>query len=166
MSRWHVGGQGTRHRIGIAIRAEPELSLGQHQNQANKSQGGACHGQGGGHSRPSKEQSERQHETTGVAGINAGQGNGVTDDVVEGRTRSDQRVRQRAERVDGKCQGKAEGGGQMVCDGAEGRARQGSARQGKAGKGKGLGGTGQGNSGLGRAGKGKARQGRVWGWAR
>ena len=69
----------------------------------------------------------------GVAGITAGQGNGIADDMVEDRARSDRRVRQRAERVDGMCQGKAEGGGQMVGDGAEGRTRQGRARQGREG---------------------------------
>ena len=40
MNRRHVGGQGKRHRARMTARAGPELSPGQHQNRANKSQDG------------------------------------------------------------------------------------------------------------------------------
>ena len=43
---------------------------------------GSCDGQGEGYSRPIKGQSGRQHKTIGIAGIAAGQGNGVADDMM------------------------------------------------------------------------------------
>ena len=61
---------------------------------------GSCYERGGGHSRPSKGQSGRQHKRIRVAGITVRQGNGVTDDMMEGRTRAGRRVRQRAEESD------------------------------------------------------------------
>ena len=97
MSRRHVGGRGTRHRAGMTTRARSALNPEQHQNCANKVKVGSCHGQGGGHSRPSKGQSGRQRKTIGVAGIIAGQGNGVADDMMEGRAWAGRKVRQRAE---------------------------------------------------------------------
>ena len=39
-SRGHEGAQDTRHMVGMTTRAGPELNPGQHQNCANKSQGG------------------------------------------------------------------------------------------------------------------------------
>ena len=79
--------------------------------------------------------------------------------------------------MDGKCQGEAEGGGRMVCDGAESRTRQGRAGQavqdkamqgrksirlrrawqGRTGQDR----TGQGRAGNGTAGKGSAHQGKA-----
>ena len=75
--------------------------------------------------------------------------------MMEGRARSDRRVRQRAERVDGKCQGKAEGGGQLVCDGEEGRTWRDRARQGRERHRAGQGSAGQGRAGESRVGKGE-----------
>ena len=57
---------------------------------------GSCLGPSEGHNRPSKGHGGRQHKTIGVAGITAGQGNGVADDIVEGLERAGWRVRQRA----------------------------------------------------------------------
>ena len=96
MNRGHVGGQDTRQRAGMTTRAGPELSPGRTRIAQIKVNVGSCHGQGGGHSRPGKGQSGRQHKAIGVAGITAGHGNGVADDMMEGRAGSGRRVRQRA----------------------------------------------------------------------
>ena len=61
------------------------------------------------HSRPSKGQGGRPHKTIGVAEITAGQGNSVSDDMMEGRARAGRKVRKGWKRVDGKCQDKVEG---------------------------------------------------------
>ena len=87
MSRGHVRGQGTRQRAG------PELSPGRHQNRANKSQCGVMPREGW--RAEQVRQSGRQRKTIGVAGITAGQGNGVADDMMEGRATAGRRVRQR-----------------------------------------------------------------------
>ena len=44
-----------------------------------------------------KQGAEWEATQNGVAGVTAGRGNGVADDMVEGRARADRRVRQRAE---------------------------------------------------------------------
>ena len=74
MSRGHVGGQSTRNRAGMTTRVGLELSLDRTRIAQIKVNVGSRHGQGGGHSRPSKGQNGRQRKTIGVAGITAGQG--------------------------------------------------------------------------------------------
>ena len=66
-------------------------------NRTNKSQGGLSHVQDGVHSRPSKGRIRGERKTIGVAGITAGQGNGLANDMVEGRARASRRIRQTAE---------------------------------------------------------------------
>ena len=83
MSREHEGAQGTRQEAKMTTKAGPELSSQQHQNCANKSQGGAMAVAGWRAQQAKQEESGRHHKTIGVAGITAGQGNGAADDMIE-----------------------------------------------------------------------------------
>ena len=81
-------------------RAGPELSPVQHQNRANKRQGGVML-RAGWRAQQAKQRTDWEAtQKIRVAGITAGQGNGAADDKMEGRTRSGRRLRQRAEEGD------------------------------------------------------------------
>ena len=144
MSSGHVGGQGTRHGTGMT-RTGPELSARKHQNCANKGQGGVMKRAGW---RAQQTRQAAEWEATqkiDVAGIAAGQGNGVADDMMEGlpldKGSSEGTIKgRRGWMVSVKARRKT-GTNSVLRRGGGGRVRQGRAR------------------------KGRTKHGMVWGWA-
>ena len=131
ISRRHVGGRGTRHRAGTTTRTGPELNPEQRQHCANKSQGRAIP-RAGWRAQQAKQGAEWEATQNDLCcRIIAGQGNGVSDDMMEGRARAGRKARKGRKRVDRRCQDKVEGEDEWCV--RERRAGQGRAGQGRAG---------------------------------